>query len=74
MPRPEAREFTGDVKLYTYIAKVASNLYRDQALDVRGLAGKVQAMLDAYILSQGVDPKVSPKGPAGLRGGEDLAE
>jgi type I restriction enzyme, R subunit len=29
MPRPEAREFTGDVKLYTYIAKVASNLYRD---------------------------------------------
>lgn len=62
MPRPEAREFAGDVKLYAYIAKVASNLYRDETLDVRGLAGKVQAMLDAYILSQGVDPKVPPIG------------
>lgn len=60
MPRLEAREFISDVKLYTYIAKVASNLYRDETLDVRGLAGKVQAMLDAHILSQGVDPKISP--------------
>lgn len=60
MPRPEARPFTNDVKLYAFVAKVAANLYRDKSLDVRGVAHKVQAMLDAYIQSQGIDPKIPP--------------
>ncbi len=60
MPRPEAREFTGDVKLYVFIAKAAANLYRDSSLDVRGIANKVHAMLDAYIMAHGIDPKIPP--------------
>ena len=60
MPRPEAREFTGDVKLYVFIAKAAANLYRDSSLDIRGIASKVQAMLDAYIMAHGIDPKIPP--------------
>jgi type I restriction enzyme R subunit len=58
MPRPEARPFATDVKIYVFVAKVAANLYRDASLDVRGVAHKVQAMLDAYIEAQGVDPKI----------------
>lgn len=41
MPRPEARPFTKDVKVYAFIAKAAANLYRDRSLDVRGVAHKV---------------------------------
>ena len=60
MPRPEARPFATDVKVYVFIAKAAANLYRDNLLDVRGLAHKVQAMLDAYIRAYGIDPTVPP--------------
>lgn len=60
MPRPEARPFTKDVKIYAFIAKAAANLYRDRSLDVRGVAHKVQAMLDAFIQAHGVDPKIPP--------------
>ena len=60
MPRAEARPFAVDVKIYVFIAKAAANLYRDKLLDVRGLAHKVQIMLDAYIRAHGIDPKVPP--------------
>ncbi|RWA68017.1 type I restriction endonuclease [Mesorhizobium sp.] len=60
MPRPEARPFTKDVKIYAFIAKAAANLYRDRSLDVRGVAHKVQAMLDAFIQAHGIDPKIPP--------------
>jgi type I restriction enzyme R subunit len=60
MPRPEARPFTTDVKIYAFIGKAAANLYRDGSLDVRGVAHKVQAMLDAFIQAHGIDPKIPP--------------
>ncbi|MDP9412727.1 MAG: type I restriction endonuclease [Pseudomonadota bacterium] len=60
MPRPEARQFAVDVKLYAFVAKAASNLYRDPQLDIRGVAHKVQTMLDAYIEAHGIDPKIPP--------------
>ena len=60
MPRPEARPFAPDVKIYVFIAKAAANLYRDKSLDVRGIAHKVQAMFDAYIQAQGIDPHIPP--------------
>ena len=60
MPRPEARPFAADVKIYAFIAKAAANLYRDRSLDVRGVAHKVQAMLDAYIRAHGIDPTIPP--------------
>jgi type I restriction enzyme, R subunit len=60
MPRPEARSCAHDVKLYVFVAKAAANLYRDASLDIRGVALKVQAMLDAYIEAQGIDPKIPP--------------
>lgn len=60
MPRPEARAFAIDVKIYAFVAKAAANLYRDASLDVRGVGHKVQAMLDAFIEAHGVDPKIPP--------------
>lgn len=60
MPRPEARPFTRDVKIFAFIAKAAANLYRVGSLDVRGVAHKVQAMLDAFIQAHGIDPKIPP--------------
>ena len=31
MPRPAARPFASDVKLYVFVAKAAANLYRDKS-------------------------------------------
>ena len=60
MPRPEARAYAADAKLYAFIAKAASNLYRDKSLDIRGVAQRVQAILDAYIEAHGINPKIPP--------------
>ena len=59
MPRPEARPFGEEVKIYVFVGKVAANLYRDASLDVRGLANKVPTMPLAYIEAHGVDPENS---------------
>ncbi|KTB49139.1 type I site-specific deoxyribonuclease, HsdR family [Dehalogenimonas alkenigignens] len=49
-----------DAKLLGFINKVAANLYRDSALNLQGVAEKVKALIDSYILARGVDPKIPP--------------
>ncbi len=49
-----------DAKLLGFINKVASNLYRDPALNLLGIAERVKALIDARISARGVDPKIPP--------------
>jgi type I restriction enzyme R subunit len=59
--RPEVpAEVFRDAKLLGFINKVAANLYRDPALDLLGVAEKVKALINGYVSSQGVDPKIPP--------------
>lgn len=59
--RPEVSgDVFRDAKLLGFINKVASNLYRDPALNLIGVAEKVKALINAHISARGVDPKIPP--------------
>jgi len=60
LPLPEAHRFMRDAKILGFIARVASNLYRDNQLNLLGVEQKVRLLIDEYIAAQGVEPGVPP--------------
>lgn len=63
LPRPEARyphNFVKDAKQLGLIKKAVADLYRDEKLNIVSAKEKVRALIDQYIESQGIDPKVPP--------------
>jgi type I restriction enzyme R subunit len=63
LPRPEARSpynFVQDAKKLGLIKKSVADLYRDEKLNIVSAKEKVRALIDQYIESQGIDPKVPP--------------
>ncbi|MBD2438102.1 type I restriction endonuclease subunit R [Nostoc sp. FACHB-110] len=63
LPRPEARQpynFVRDAKKLGFIKKAVADLYRDEKLNIVSAKEKVRALIDQYIESQGIDPKVPP--------------
>ncbi|MGK7930979.1 MAG: type I restriction endonuclease subunit R [Microcystaceae cyanobacterium] len=60
LPRPQARPYIADAKQLGLIRKSVADLYRDEKLDLVGAKEKVRALIDDYIIYQGIDPKVPP--------------
>jgi type I restriction enzyme R subunit len=60
LPRPEALPYVRDARLLGFINKSAANLYRDEQLNLVGAEPKVRALIDQYIVAQGIDPKIPP--------------
>ena len=63
LPRPEALHpynFIKDAKKAGLIKKTVADLYRDEKLNIVSAKEKVRALIDQYIESQGIDPKVPP--------------
>jgi len=60
LPLPEAQRYLRDAKILGFIARVASNLYRDNQLNLLGVEQKVRLLIDEYISAQGVNPGVPP--------------
>ncbi|MEG4965709.1 HsdR family type I site-specific deoxyribonuclease [Microcoleus sp. B6-A1] len=63
LPRTEARSpynFVKDAKKMGLIKKSVADLYRDEKLNIVSAKEKVRALIDQYIESQGIDPKVPP--------------
>ncbi|MBN4003593.1 HsdR family type I site-specific deoxyribonuclease [Nostoc sp. LPT] len=63
LPRSEARQpynFVQDAKKLGLIKKAVADLYRDEKLNIISSKEKVRALIDQYIESQGIDPKVLP--------------
>ncbi|MEH2295924.1 type I restriction endonuclease subunit R [Nostoc sp.] len=63
LPRSEARQlynFVRDAKKLGFIKKAVADLYRDEKLNIISAKEKVRALIDQYIESQGIDPKVPP--------------
>ena len=58
--RPEVREYAKDAKTLGFIAIRARNRYRDAQLNISGVGDKVRAIIDQYIVSQGIDPTIPP--------------
>jgi type I restriction enzyme R subunit len=58
LPRPEALSYVKDAKKLGLIKKSVADLYRDEKLNLVSAKEKVRALIDQYIESQGIDPKV----------------
>ena len=60
LPKPEALKFAKDLKQFGFITQVAHNRYRDEKLNLRDVSKKVRDIIDEYLISMGVDPKIPP--------------
>lgn len=60
LPRREALPYMKDARRLGFINKSAANLYRDSELNLVGAGPKVRKLIDEFVASQGVDPKIPP--------------
>lgn len=60
LPDPEALKFAGDLKLMSFIRESARNRYRDEKLSIKDASRKIREIVDEYLISKGVDPKIPP--------------
>ena len=60
LPRPEAKPYIKAAKQLGLIKKSVADLYRDEQLNLVDAREKVRALIDQYLESQGIDPKVPP--------------
>jgi len=60
LPRPEALEFTEDARKLAYIYALARNRYKDTPELGRDVGAKVRKLIDDYVISLGIDPKIPP--------------
>lgn len=60
LPDPEALKFAGDLKLMAFIRESARNRYRDEKLSIKDASRKIREIVDEYLISKGVDPKIPP--------------
>ncbi|WP_303900769.1 type I restriction endonuclease subunit R [Thiohalomonas denitrificans] len=60
LPRPEGLEFTADARKLAYIHAVARNRYKDTPALGKDVGAKVRKLIDDYVISLGIDPKIPP--------------
>jgi type I restriction enzyme, R subunit len=60
LPKPQALHFARDLKQFSFISQVARNRYRDEKLSLRDASKKVRDIVDEFLVSNGVDPKIPP--------------
>lgn len=58
LPNPEALKFTNDLKLMAFIRESARNRYRDDKLSIKDASRKIREIVDEFLISKGVDPKI----------------
>lgn len=60
LPRPAALPYVRDARILGFIHRAAANLYRDAQLNLFGAGRKVRELIDEYVVTRGVDPRVPP--------------
>ncbi len=60
LPDPEALRFVHDLKMLSWISESARNRYRDEKLSIRDASRKIREIVDEFLISKGVDPKIPP--------------
>ncbi|WP_135605524.1 type I restriction endonuclease subunit R [Methanococcoides sp. NM1] len=60
LPNPAALPYVQDMRTLAFIKLTARNRYRDDSLNIADAEEKVKKLIDEYIISQGVDPKIPP--------------
>ncbi|NPV75968.1 MAG: type I restriction endonuclease subunit R [Anaerolineae bacterium] len=60
LPDPEALRFVYVLKTLSWISESARNRYRDEKLSIRDASRKIREIVDEFLISKGVDPKIPP--------------
>jgi len=60
LPKPEALKFAQDFRQFSFISQVARNRYRDEKFNIKEVSKKIRDIVDEYLVSRGVDPKIPP--------------
>ncbi|MDI6722616.1 MAG: DUF3387 domain-containing protein, partial [Candidatus Aenigmarchaeota archaeon] len=60
LPKPDALKYAHDLKQYSFISQVARNRYRDEKFNLKDASKKIRSIVDEYLISKGVDPKIPP--------------
>ncbi|MCJ7728520.1 MAG: HsdR family type I site-specific deoxyribonuclease [Sedimentisphaerales bacterium] len=60
LPKPEALKYAQDLKRFTFISQITRNRYRDEKLNIKDVSKKIRDIVDDYLISKGVDPKIPP--------------
>ncbi|HOK80498.1 MAG TPA: type I restriction endonuclease subunit R [bacterium] len=60
LPDPEALKYTTDLKIINFIKESARHRYRDDKLSIKDVSMKIREIVEAYLISQGVNPKIPP--------------
>ena len=60
LPDPKALKYAPDLKILNYIKASARNQYRDDKLSLRDASKKIREIVEEYLVSKGVNPKIPP--------------
>ena len=60
LPDQQALRYLSILKRISFIKEAAKNRYRDERLSVRDASMKIRGIVEEYLISNGVDPKVPP--------------
>lgn len=60
LPKVEALAYANDLKIITFIGQTARTRYRDEKLNIKDASKKIRDIVDEYLISKGIDPKIPP--------------
>jgi type I restriction enzyme R subunit len=60
LPDPSALEYLNDLKIINFVKETARNRYRDDKLSIKDASKKIREIVEEYLVSKGVDPKIPP--------------
>ncbi len=60
LPESEALKFVTDLKILNFIKASARNRYRDGKLSIRDASKKIREIVEEFLISKGIDPKIPP--------------
>ena len=60
LPDSEALKYVRDLKVLNFIKESARNRYRDEKLSIKDASRKIREIVEEYLISKGVNPKIPP--------------
>lgn len=60
LPDPECLKYLSDLKILNFIKESARNRYRDDKLSIKDASKKIREIVEEYLISRGVNPKIPP--------------
>lgn len=60
LPDVEALKYLPDLKILSFIKESARNRYRDDKLSLKDASKKIREIVEEYLISKGVNPKIPP--------------